>query len=436
MKPTLLNILLTTCILSCAPFASGDESAKPLFYNIDIAVEPLLSKITVKAEIDHMSGSSFMLNKNMKIEHIFADGKEVDFHVNPVDLNTEAVEIVMETKIQDVMRIEYSGIVPDTIDDVNMVNANLVELASYSYWFPRFKDNSTFSFQLSADLPKEFIPLTNGIPVSQKKGKSRNITVWESLNPDFDIAFVAAPDLNKLEATQNKTSVEIYCYRLPKDYVKSMADDLLKARQILENFYGEPAIKGNATVLYSPRDGWGYVRSTFIVVGENRSLGQYRDKFGKAMDFRYIIHEISHFWWGIADSSTPDDWINEGLADFSAFRVFEIMCGKEFADKLIDGYKQRASSSRTDTPIAETKSDSPDREVNRYDKPALMFIEAQKKFGSDKMDQLFRSLYSRFRGTRDATTALFLAEAEKQIGPEAKEFFSKTLYAKRLSDLN
>ena len=57
-----------------------------------------------------------------------------------------------------------------------------------------------------------------------------------------------------------------------------------------------------------------------------------------------------------------------------------------------------------------------------------MFLEAQRRYGEGVLDRFLRALYNRFAGTRDATTALFLQEAEKMVGQDAGAFFRDTLY--------
>ena len=59
-----------------------------------------------------------------------------------------------------------------------------------------------------------------------------------------------------------------------------------------------------------------------------------------------------------------------------------------------------------------------------------MFLEAQCRFGTEPLDKLLRAIYTRFAGTGQATTALFLEEAEKQMGKEAQAFFREEVYRK------
>ena len=85
--------------------------------------------------------------------------------------------------------------------------------------------------------------------------------------------------------------------------------------------------------------------------------------------------------------------------------------------------------------IAETAGNSPDREINRYTKPVLLFNEVRKKFSKEKMNHFLKALYKRFTKEKIATTTLFLDELGKDVGPEAKEFFRNALFAKKWDTL-
>jgi hypothetical protein len=196
----------------------------------------------------------------------------------------------------------------------------------------------------------------------------------------------------------------------------------------LSGYYGAPRVSGGLRIVYSPRGGWGYSRIPLIVVSEERAQGVLSGPNGEANDFRDNAHEMAHFWWTISNPSTPNDWINEGLAEFSAFRLTEDRFGRPFADARLAEYRQNASRSKTTASIAETASDSPDREINRYDKATLMLLEAQRRFGSEPLDRLLKELHTRYAGTLQATTADFLAEAGKQMGPGAETYFRTELY--------
>jgi hypothetical protein len=297
-----------------------------------------------------------------------------------------------------------------------------------------FQDNTLFDFRLDADLPSSYITVTNGKLERQHKSEGRNRTEWRSIESGFDIVLLASSNLKKMAASQMGTEVEIYFDKIPMEYIASKIDNLTRAMSQFSDYYGPPRIKGLLRFVYSPRSGWGYSRIPLLVVSEEYALNLFKQEFGQARDFHAAVHEMAHFWWLIADTDTPDDWINEGLAEYSAFRLSEKCFGNAFADMLIGEYQEHAAQSQTEIPIAETESSSEDRYVNRYEKMTLILLEARRRFGQKHLDQVFRALHSQFAGTQNATTESFLDEVENQLGSNAKAFFSQALFQKKWCD--
>ncbi len=417
----------------------GQEKTQVPIYRLAVRIDPALSMISCRTEIQNPNDSCFILNKDMKIHRIIADGKPVVFHQNPSNFMPNASEISIGSIACNNLDIEYSGQIkaesyPPIVNVANMIKPDLVELAMYVTWYPRLKNGALFNFQLEADLPSTFVTVTNGFCREEKSDSCRTVTKWESFKPGYDIALLAAPQLQKSDVHRNGVTVEIYYDKIPGSYVDSMKSNLLLSMDRLTHLLGSPKSDTLIRVAYSPRKMWGYVRTPFIIVSEGNALAWRSQKFGPARDFRYLTHEISHYWWGLADINTPDDWINEGLAEYSAFLISEEIIGKDFTDQLLREYKQHAADSKTETAIAETEQNSPDREVNRYDKPVLLFDEARRRFGNEKMNRFLKSLYKRFAETGKATTALFLDETEKRVGKEARDFFAKALYSKKWNE--
>jgi hypothetical protein len=411
----------------------GEENHRSLEYRLKVVIDPPAGKIECEAVVKHPPASRFYLHKGLEIHRVVVDGNPASFHREPSSEPlpyTCGAAVVVDADVENELLIEYSGSLSEVINGVNMVTPDLVELALYSSWYPQFQGNNLFDFTLDADLPSGFTAVSNGVLEHRQDDENRSLTHWASFGPSFDIVLLASPHLQEMEENIDGTKVEVYSSKALQGYMKAKKDNMAKAMRQLSGLYGAPRVKGLLRFVYSPRGGWGYSRIPLFVVSEKYALSLMKEEFGEARDFHGGAHELAHFWWAIADPNTPDDWINEGLAEFSAFRLSEERFGKAFADTLIQEYRQHAKDSRTSSPIAETETSSPDRYVNRYEKVALMFIEAQRRFGQESTDKLLRSLCTRFAATRNATTELFLEEAETQMGKEAQAFFRNALYDK------
>ena len=428
-----LMIILASTIQcnSKSPLSSRDDVSS-LYYELEVSIEPSTNGIEGKVIVHNPPDSCFYLNPSFEIQQIMAGDQPVTFRNESTSIPfTVGQAVYYDGSNLDELVIEYTGVIKGVVNGVNMINSNLTELAYYAAWYPIFQADALFDFSLEVNAPSEFVVTTNGkICEETLLDDGRLQTQWASSKPATDIVIVASPHFKEIEQQQNDMSVEFYYYQTPDSSANQKVDRLIRGYQLLCDFYGRSEGDAWMRFVYSPRSGWGYSRDPLFVVSEAYGLSLLNEEFGEARNFHGDVHEMSHFWWNIANTNTPEDWINEGLAEFSAFRLSEIVFGQAFADVLIQEYNTHAAESQTNTAILETESDSPDRYVNRYEKTTLMFLQARERFGEDNLNKVLRALYAEFAGTRDATTGLFLKKVESYMGKEARQYFEETLWLK------
>jgi hypothetical protein len=435
MKPTLTGVLLVAAAFAAINTADAQGKSPAPAYTLSVRIDPAAGRVEGKTEVRGLQDTAVMLNAAMEISRFESAGRAVPFTRKPSGFMPGTTEVLIPAGFRDSLLIEYAGEMnqdsyPPILSAANMIRPGLVELAMYLTWYPRPASGAVFTFDLNADLPSDYVTVTNGTPAGKKEENGRNITQWKSYAPGNDIALLAAPNLRRADTSLGSVAVEIYYDKLPLTYVDSMKTNLLRSMDRLTTLLGKPAAAGLIRVAYSPRQAWGYVRMPFIVVSEGNALSWRSKEFGTARDFRYLTHEIAHYWWKYANMATPDDWINEGLAEYSAFMVSREIVGKEFADRLLVECRERASQSKTADPVEETQATSRDREINRYDKPVLLLNALRVKYGDAKFDAFLRALYSRFSSANDATTAMFLEVTRKELGAEARAMVQKAVYGK------
>ena len=413
-----------------------------LFYDLQITIEPTAHRLDCIVTIHHPPESHFFLNKDLAVQQVTVDGQ-------PVEVQENASQSLVSPGDRCVgwagspgqkLRIAYSGVFQEgslrkMLEVVSSIRADLVELAIYATWYPRFTNSGGVAFRLVIDLPAAYQVVTNGQledteATWNEAGGARSRTRWASVKPGFDIVIVAAPHLQRRTVSQADAQVEVVFDRLPEEYVQLMGERLLSAMQRYAAWYGSLQYPVTARLIYAPRDAWGYARMPAIIVSEESALANLDDPIGRLNDLHYAAHELAHFWWGVANMNTPDDWINEGLAEYSAYRIVEEVFGSELAGQRVAQYRQHAIASKTDTPIAETTADSSDREVNRYDKVTLLMLGARDRYSTAALDRFLHALHTRFAQSHAATTPTFLDEVEAQIGLEARQFFAQRLCVK------
>ena len=427
-----LSLALISILFDNLTPAIAQQSAPN--FTITTKFNPAEHSVVCKTIIENPGDNIFMLTNGMVISKISADGKKVAVQKQFVKSWNNSNQYVMKAPIPGRLVIEYSGKIladsfPKTINSINMVDTGLVELSNYIDWIPRMKNFKSFIYTLQVELPRNWKTITTGKIKSEKNGKGFSRTVWTSVKPGYSLTIISAPHFETVKVSDSKNSVQIFYSELPKSYADSMCQNLLLSFGMLTDLFGSAGASNVARIIYSPRSGGGYSRAPLIMVSEKYALDQRHQKMGQARDFRLNTHEISHYW-SKADAWTFEDWINEGLAEYTAFWISEKVCGKEFADMIMDEYHTMINNCPTDKPILEPNVAMMEREVNRYYKPTLLFNDLCLKYGDEKIKAYLTDLYAAFVENKKATTALLLEVTKKSLGDDAYNFLNEGLNRK------
>ncbi len=409
---------------------SGNET------RIEMALqfEPDLSELTGNVKIVNPSDSIFSLAKGLKVISIKSNGVDIPFTENMQNSNSLSSEYRINS-IPNILVINFSGRInqenfPKTTSNINMITSGLIELSDYIDWYPKIKKGSPAIYRLTVDLPGNFESITNCNKVKETKKGNRILTEWVSDSKISNITLLASPGLKKSVLTDSGNTIEIFYNQLPVSYIDSMKRDLMKTWNFYKSLYVTEGAEKSIRIIYSPRSAGGYARAPLIIVSEKYALEQLSSDTGYARDFRLNAHEIAHYW-SKAHTATVDDWINEGLAEFSALLASELFIGKDFSDLLIEEYNGIVNNTQTDVSVIETKNESWEREINRYYKPTLLLNDLRIKYGNEMQKNFFHTLYKKIEEEKTATTQVFLDALKSIYGNEEKESFLE-----RLSDKN
>ncbi|RPI42942.1 MAG: hypothetical protein EHM46_04615, partial [Bacteroidetes bacterium] len=190
--------------------------------HLDIRMELLTAGGSVRCSVT-VSGpleNEFLLNSDMVISSLDADGKAIPFSSEKRDGNI--TRISFERGTAGTLEIIYSGKIdgtsyPKVIGVVNRIEPGFAEMAGYVRWYPWFsRGYFTYSVQVVPD--EELTVVTNGIRQSGTGGGTR----WVSGGPVSDIALVAASGLMKKSSARGDLDLEIYYRELPGSYIDSM----------------------------------------------------------------------------------------------------------------------------------------------------------------------------------------------------------------------
>ena len=175
--------LVTVFLVASCSIFFGQARNQFAAYHLTVRIDPATSRLQCRADIRNSNDSSFILNNDLEIQHLLVDGKSAPFQRKVSTFMPNSSEIVIADPSHKSIVIEYSGEIkadsfPPIVRAVNMINADLVELAMYVTWYPRQKSGAFFNFQMDVDMPSPYVTVTNGRLKGEKREDNRHQTSW------------------------------------------------------------------------------------------------------------------------------------------------------------------------------------------------------------------------------------------------------------------
>ena len=410
-------------VLLFAAAAHGQQS-EPFSYDLKVRIEPGTGDLTVRGTLmvpvsPEAKELSFGLHETFAIRQLKVDGRIARFTFRPgphTPFNPAAgtvrvrfparAEAAHEVRLD----IEYDGrlkhipewgSLPDqkeAMDD--QVNARLVQLASYSSWYPQvFAFGHPFRIGMEVSLPQGWTAVCSGAKTDARVQDGRAVTQWASPR-DFDILIVAAPDFRLKTVQSAGVPVEIYDTQLPAAFVEREAKDLSAVMELFTKTLGKAEVPGGTVRhVFSPlkkgQGRAGIARAGIIVTSEGRVLEQLATHPDYSL-FQDVAHEIAHFWWNFG--ADQGDWINETFAEyFSTVAVEKIVSKQKFEDVLAY-YRRQVGALPADTPPLSRVPFDGSYFVVRYYKGSLLVDHLRRDLGDDRFFEAAKAFFRQYRG--------------------------------------
>ncbi len=278
----------------------------------------------------------------------------------------------------------------DPVADVNQIAPDLVELAIYAGWYPFSPAWRALTYDLEVTMPGDATVLTNATPVA---ATAPGRVAFRTDAPGNDVALVAAPGVHCQTTRSDTLQLRLCDTDRSAPHRRTRQTHFTDALRTFTERYSRAALDATATVVYAPRAGWGYSRFPLIVVSEERAARSHREPFGEARDTRGTVHELAHFWWQVADTSTDDDWLNEALAEYSALRFTVDTFGDGYLAAAWDDFTAACAKAQTGEPVIGTPADSADRYLNWYLKPAFALLAAARQDPNQMVDYALGAVF-------------------------------------------
>jgi hypothetical protein len=421
-------------------------------YDITVNVSPPENFLEARARISVAGGEipaqkiRIFLHEEFTVESILSGSTPLRFSVLtrkedtmmfcpsgiPIDIDLDEA---LDADGHLLIDIRYSGPISQIINDVNLISDHLVEMAVYCSWFPLMKESRAFTYALKIDLPADFVCVTDGNLIESEVQEGRQTWLFKRESPGFDIPVVASDQFKIKRMDTPEISASIYYKDMDDGLAGEDLENVIDCVDYTKNILGEPVRQGKLIYVNSPRGGWGYSRVPFFVVSEEYAQSQLRSPDAKVRRFQGQAHEIGHFWWMLTDSTTPDNWIDEALAEFFALQAVEEFFGDGSTREILKKYQSDIMGTTDSKPILETIRSDQAAYVLFYEKGAMIFRMLKDMLGEERLFQILKAFYSSQKGTQDATTEDLLGTFGRETDLNLESFFNQFLNANFLPSL-
>lgn len=291
------------------------------------------------------------------------------------------------------LRVRYAGgLSPSGEPPLNMVTPELMELNLDSMWLPIRSDLGGY-FTAEArigGIPQDAIVVSQG--TATRSGDEVRIS---RTFPDIDLAFVAAPALQRVSAGD----FELFARDPGNEHGRLYLKHGTASIRFLEKWLGPmPGKPARLVVVSRPRVS-GYARKGYIVFTE----GAKGSERGTA---KFTAHEFAHAWFSNANASTEHRWLDESTAEYASLRYVEEAFGKTAFEEMLAAKRKSAATAK---PVLTANAG----DAALYGKGALILHGLEERIGRDRLDTVLAEVARRNIGD----TAEFLAFLSEQTDP-------------------
>ena len=341
----------------------------------------------------------FELSRFLKVDSVQSNGRPVDFIQNPAIEGTQlqrkgndVVAVVFPVPLKNGQELKLSFRCAG--DVLSEAGNGLLYVGARGTWYPSFGFNPA-QFDIVFHYPAGWTLLATGKKISRpgseapEEGAER-VSHWISERPipvaGFNLgkyvradakagtilveafgtkgvekSFPKAPTKEVIEAPVfprsrrlPPTSIEVAPPPpSPARDVEAVADRAARAVESFSKWFG-PYPYGSLALTQMPGDvsqGWpGLVfLSSFAFLSPEEQTDLHLDPVTRVLDSQVLVHETAHQWWGdlVVFKGYRDQWLAEGLANYSSLLVLEQQSPAQFR-QVLEKYRNTLASKNKD----------------------------------------------------------------------------------------
>lgn len=276
----------------------------------------------------------------------------------------------------------------------------------YTAWYPVHNESKDFTSSIIVSIDKNYKVSGSGI-VTQIGDNWEVVHDWSV----FDNVIIAAKDLKTKKIGGEKMGLEFVYTNFPEEDLDSVSTVGKEIYEFYSNIFG-PQENAYLKYVFNPLHGTGgYSRSGFVSIKAS-GYSQYLKEV--------MAHEMAHFWWKKAPTTTWEDWLNEAFAEYSMLLYIREKDNKETFDKKIKQYKELTVNS---SPIWGIDRQAPEAYTALYNKGSLILVELEEKIGTEDFYKFLKNLFT----NNISNTADFLKFVEIELSKDYREWFENKL---------
>jgi hypothetical protein len=448
------------------------------FYGLDLGFTPSSSRLSAKAHIeivpnvDLLESLRFRFNTDLEILKITdAEGRELFYTTDEVRkflyvYFLDPASAGVTTSIDVYYRGRMAPALPTT-DVIGQAGLNerirvrpRYETSFYThagFWYPGPADEDYFRARLTITVPPEYQCVANGELVESGHREEMDdvaalehagnaVYTFVSRSPVKYLSFIVG------KFVQKKTrpgTVPISCF-VSTEILDSKPGLVDQAAEILD-FYAAsfgpfPYEKLSIVRRHWPVSG-GHSPASFIVINEVPWLdhGGIRPPTDTPVDLSawegyFLAHEIAHQWWGqgVSFGSYKDQWLSEGLAQYSAASYLRHRYGEGAYAAILKKFARwtRKKSFRGPVVMGSRLSffDYGAYQAIVYNKAAETLFMLRDLIGPEAFDAGLRTFFERHK-FQAARTGEFITAMEASSGRDLQDFFRGWLFDWELPDV-
>ena len=412
------TVALAACHRAVRDFASTLEpTSSTAVYDGIVRIDPQIGALEAVWTLRltrHAEADSLVLLLNSGITIAAVTGSDVQGYKvrGEGDYVRLTLSLAPRTDAHDTqIQLQYSGRAQFGDDGINRIAPEWVELGLDSFWFPVVAD---FAHEVRGRvrivLPKGYRVVSSG--AQQSRGDTTEIVNARAL---YDFAFVASPAMR----TTSQGRVLAHDTGSPPLLVQRVLASGAKCIDYLNARYGRLNPIPTADIVIAQRNGPGYARQRYVVisVGSSTVTDAPDDSVGRA-DF--VCHEFAHFWSIGANPSGPDNWLNEGFAEFVSGRAIRSLYGEAAWIKLLTKWREGTVGQG---PVWTATSSARPSEKIAYQKAPALLAELEARIGRERMD----ALLARFMTGPMRSTPVVLDMIDREIGVDDGAWFRSAI---------